>query len=358
MSDAAQRISPTAQAKDAVTGSASASPIVDFVPSASSDFVLTPYVQDLTDRALAYLNVGYAVHLSGPAGTGKSTLALHIASRLGRSCTLLHGDDEYRASDLIGRDSGFRRTSVRDNYVSSIVKTEETLSTVWSSNRLTTACQKGHTLIYDEFTRSPATANNPLLSVLEEGILNIPSSGESKGYIKVHPDFRAIFTSNPEEYVGVHKSQDALLDRMITIELDHPDRETEASIVLAKSELTRAEALLVVGIVRGVRDLCGQYHGPTVRAALAISQIIRQRGCKIDVSDPVFQITCQDVLYFNASRQTNSKVDRKTIESVLQQICGGQRSAVAASRQTTAASPMADNASLEKADRLVEQLAH
>ena len=29
-----------------------------------------------------------------------------------------------------------------------------------------------------------------------------------------------IFTSNPEEYAGVHKTQDALLDRMITIAVE------------------------------------------------------------------------------------------------------------------------------------------
>jgi len=35
------------------------------------DFVETPYVQDITERALSYLRAGYPVHLSGPAGTGK-----------------------------------------------------------------------------------------------------------------------------------------------------------------------------------------------------------------------------------------------------------------------------------------------
>jgi hypothetical protein len=30
------------------------------------------------------------------------------------------------------------------------------------------------------------------------------------GYLEVHPSFRAIFTSNPQEYAGVHRSQDAL----------------------------------------------------------------------------------------------------------------------------------------------------
>ncbi|MBZ5546211.1 MAG: gas vesicle protein GvpN, partial [Acidobacteriia bacterium] len=45
------------------------------VPEPSEEFVLTPHIQALTDRALSYLDVGYGVHFAGPAGTGKTTLA-------------------------------------------------------------------------------------------------------------------------------------------------------------------------------------------------------------------------------------------------------------------------------------------
>ena len=70
-------------------------------------------------------------------------------------------------------------------------------------NRLTTACRHGHVLIYDEFTRSRPEANNVLLSVLSEGLLNLPKPGcNGDGYLDVHPNFRAIFTSNPQEYAG------------------------------------------------------------------------------------------------------------------------------------------------------------
>lgn len=298
-------------------------PSAEFIPQAGEDFVITPHVQDLTDRALAYLEIGYAVHLSGPAGTGKTTLALHIASKLGRKCTLIHGDDEFKGSDLLGKDSGYRRQTVKDNYVSSILKTEETLSLLWCSNRLTTACEQGNTLIYDEFTRSPATTNNAFLSILEEGILNIPSSGQDNGYIRVHPNFRAIFTSNPEEYVGVHKTQDALLDRMITLEVGHQDRETEVAIVVAKSKRSKEEATAIVDIIRGVRQSLGNSHGPTIRAALAISKIIDHRGCKVAYEDSVFRSTCQDVLYFNASRQTSQPFSRQSLDTVVQRVLSG-----------------------------------
>jgi gas vesicle protein GvpN len=292
----------------------------DFIPQPSADFVATDSVNELTDRALAYLEIGYAVHLSGPAGTGKTTLALHIASKIGRRCTLLHGDDELRGSDLLGKDAGFRRQSVRDNYVSSILKTEETVSLMWSNNRLTTACEQGHTVIYDEFTRSPAAANNAFLSILEEGILSIPSSGQEKNFVRVHPDFRAIFTSNPEEYVGVHKSQDALLDRMITLEVSHQNRDTEVAIVKAKSQRSIEEVRLIVDIIRGMREKFGGKNGPTIRAALAIARILDHRKGSVSCSDPVFMSTCQDVLYYNSVRQSAKPFSRSDLESLIRSV--------------------------------------
>lgn len=300
--------------------SSNGSNATDFVPQAGEDFVATPAIVELTNRALAYIEIGYAVHLSGPAGTGKTTLALHIASQIGRRCTLLHGDDELRGSDLLGKDAGFRRQSVRDNYVSSILKTEETVSLLWSNNRLTTACEQGHTVIYDEFTRSPAAANNAFLSILEEGILSIPSSGQDKNYVRVHPLFRAIFTSNPEEYVGVHKSQDALLDRMITLEVSHQDRETEIAIVSAKSERPAEEVSYIVDIIRTMRDKLGSKNGPTIRAALSIAKILDHRKASVSAADPIFMTTCQDVLFYNATRQATKPFSRHDLDNLIKSV--------------------------------------
>jgi gas vesicle protein GvpN len=294
-------------------------------PEASEGFVSTREVQALSDRALTYLRVGYPVHFSGPAGTGKTTLALHIASKLGRPVALIHGDDEFASSDLVGNDHGYRKSKLVDNFIHSVLKTEEEMKTLWMDNRLTTACQNGDTLIYDEFTRSRPEANNVLLSILGERILNLPKLRRSgEGYLEVHPEFRAIFTSNPEEYAGVHKTQDALMDRLITITLGHYDRATEVVITVAKSGIPEPDAEAIVDLVRELRGVGVNNHRPTIRACIAIARILSHKEARARPDDPVFRWICQDVLNTDTAKVTRGgeSLMPQRVDEAIQKVCG------------------------------------
>jgi gas vesicle protein GvpN len=290
----------------------------------SSSFVKTTYVQAIAQRALAYLHAGYPIHFAGPPGIGKTSLAFHIASQLNNQVVLIHGDDEFVASDLTGKDTGFKRSKVVDNYIHSVVRVEEELQSVWVQNRLTTACQHGYTLVYDEFNRSRPETNNALLSVLSERVLNLPKLGASgRGYLPVHPSFRAIFTSNPEEYAGVHKAQDALLDRIITIHLDHYDQETEVEIVCSRAELERHDAEVVVDIIRRLREESDGGTRPTIRAAIAIGRVVKCAGAKVALDDSMFRWVCRDVLSRDFAKVTRGGrvVIPHRIDEIVEECC-------------------------------------
>ncbi len=294
-------------------------------PRSLPNFVETPYVQGITERALAYLAAGFPVHFRGISGTGKTTLAMHVAGKIGRPVVMIHGDEEFSSTDLVGGEYGYSSRKVVDNFIHTVLKTEEDMRRRWVDNRLTVACRNGFTLIYDEFTRSRPEANNVLLSVLQEKMLDLPiGRGGESNYLKVHPDFSAIFTSNPEEYAGVHRSQDALRDRMITMDLDDFDEETEIRITEAKSGLTNGDASRIVKIVRGLRgsDVCE--FSPTVRGCIMIAKSLAIRKGSVSKDDPIFRQTCMDILASETSR-IGSRASQTRVKEVILQLIDESR---------------------------------
>jgi nitric oxide reductase NorQ protein len=289
-------------------------------PSPLPDFVETKYVRDLTSRALAYIEAGFPVHLRGPSGTGKTTLGMHVASKIGRPVVLLHGDEGFTTSDLVGGEYGYRVRKVVDNFISRVLKTEEDMVKRWVDNRLTIACKYGFTLIYDEFTRSRPEANNILLSILQEKMMDLPAGrGGQDPYLKVDPNFTAIFTSNPEEYAGVHRGQDALRDRMITMDLDHFDFDTEVSITRAKSRLSKSNAEKIVQIVRGLRESGKCEFAPTVRGSIMIAKTVKVCRISLLKSNGTFSQVCQDILASETSR-VGSKTNQMKVKEIVKEL--------------------------------------
>ena len=288
-------------------------------PRPLPDFVETPFVQSTVERALAYVAAGFPIHFRGASGTGKTTLAFHVASKLGRPVVMIHGDEEFSTSDLVGGEYGYRMRKVIDNFIPSVLKTEEDMARKWIDNRLTVACKYGLTLIYDEFTRSRPEANNTLLSVLQEKMLDMPAAREGEGYLRVHPDFTAIFTSNPEEYAGVYRSQDALRDRMVTLDLDYFDEETEVAVTEAKSGLERSDAEKIVRIVRSLRESGVCEFAPTIRGCIMIGKTLKLQNGSMATTSHLFGELCLDILASESTR-VGSKAQSSRVKEVVSQL--------------------------------------
>ena len=312
----------------AATG-ALARPVTTLSPRPSPDYVETPSLKALRGRAFNYLKAGFPLHLRGPAGSGKTTLAFHLAAQLERPVMLMVGDEEMSTSDLVGRQSSYQYRKVVDRFIHSVLKYEETANQHWADHRLTTACREGCTLIYDEFTRSRPEANNILLGVLEERLLVMPAANQKDEYIKVHPDFRVIFTSNPQEYAGVHEAQDALSDRMITLNVDFLDEDSEAAIAVARSGLDREAASAIVRLVREFRA-SGEYEQlPTLRACIMIARLTAAQDLRPSSDDDHFVQICLDVLEGKSAPRTGATdqraSQRKLLLSMIEHHCGAGR---------------------------------
>ena len=240
------------------------------------NWVETEAVKELKERVKKWLSLKYPVHIIGPTGCGKTLLSLQIAKEFGRPVVWINGDESVTTTDLIGGYSQIETTSIRDKYIHNVYKDKDILKADWVDNPLTLACKYGYTLIYNEFSRSKPTANNILLSVFSEGILELPTQFGEERYVKVHPDFRAIFTSNPIEYAGIHRPQDALLDRMISIFMDHYDKETEKKIIMAQSKIKEKDADLIVDLIRKLRAKLPETEEIGLRPGIMLAQALEQ----------------------------------------------------------------------------------
>jgi gas vesicle protein GvpN len=236
------------------------------------NFVETEQVRNLKNRVRLWIKAGYPPHIVGPTGCGKTTLALQVAKELERPTLWINGDEQMTTTDLIGGYSEKEAESVRDRFVHNVLLAKDRTKLLWVDNPLTIACKYGYTLIYNEFSRAKPEANNVLLSVLEENILELPTMFGKERYIDVHPDFNIIFTSNSIEYAGVYRPQDALLDRMVDIYMDYYDFDTEVKIIQAHTGISLNEAEKIVKAVRTIRDKMPDPYKPGTRAEIMISQ--------------------------------------------------------------------------------------
>ncbi len=281
-----------------------------FLKPEISHFIKTSEVMEIASRMRLWLQSGYPVHLIGPTGCGKTILATYVARELGRPVVWINGDESITTTDLIGGYSQMQNESVRDKYIHNVFKSKDVMKIEWVDNPLSLACKYGYTLIYNEFSRTKPASNNILLSVFEEGILELPTKFGEERYIKVHPDFKAILTSNSIEYAGIHRPQDALLDRMVGIYTDYYSYDTEVQIVVEHTGISQEKAERIVRLVKSVREKLPDAQKPGTRACIMIAKGLKTLNGHGTIN---FEQLCIDVI----ANKTSSPKDMEEKKSMV-----------------------------------------
>ncbi|WP_442908742.1 gas vesicle protein GvpN [Halodesulfurarchaeum sp.] len=291
------------------------SDLSESVAIAEQPFVETDEIQQLKRRLHRWIEANHPIHLIGPTGCGKTALAIEVARELDRPVVWINGDAELNTNDLVGEYAQEERYSERDKYIHNVIKSKDIIRDRWVDNPLTLAVKEGGTLVYNEFSRTKPVANNVLLSVFEEGVLELPGKRGESRFVEVHPEFRAILTSNSVEYAGVHEPQDALLDRLVGVYMDFYDFETEMKIVSkhVDEDLSQSEIESIVDIFRELRGILEINVGTRaeIMAAEGLAEVDRK-----DME--TFREICVDVLASKVAQQDELSDLREQVENILE----------------------------------------
>ena len=288
--------------------------IIERLVPKAEHYVETDEVKKVKEKVKLWLNAGYPVHIIGPTGCGKSTLSQSIAEELGKPTVWVNGDETMTTADLVGGYSKVEIEALRDRFIHTVLKTRDVMRAGWVDNPLTIACKYGYTFVYNDFSRARPDANNILLSVFQEGILELPTRFGEERSIKVHPEFRAILTSNSVDYAGIHRPQDALLDRMVGVYMDLYDFDTEVKIVKAHSGVSEDEARRIVAVIRKLREKLPDAEKPGTRACIMIAKGLKTTGGRCE---DLLEEFCIDILATKVKGPVDLAAKRQLIREVL-----------------------------------------
>lgn len=213
-----------------------------FVPALDAHYL---FRKDLLSDLLAWHSLGgcEGLFLTGPTGSGKSTLILQVAARLNIPVQRVTAHSRLETPELVGH-------YVLDHGSMSFV-----------DGPLTTALRAGHWFLLDEIDLlDPATAAG-LNGVIEGAPLVIPEKGGE--LISPAPGFCFIATGNTAGsgdrtglYQGTLRQNLAFLDRFWMVQVGYPERNQELSILnRAVPALPQELAVKMVSFAEQVRRL-------------------------------------------------------------------------------------------------------
>lgn len=148
--------------------------------------------------------------LEGHTGTGKTYAIMELAKDQGKTLHVINVSGELTVDSILGQNSLLEG------------------NVVWRDGVLTQAMKNGDWVLFDEMNTALPEVLTVINGVLDDSrSVTLPNDKNER--VEAHKDFRFIGTQNPAtgKYVGTARLNDALLNRMIKVEIGFMDGNAE-----------------------------------------------------------------------------------------------------------------------------------
>lgn len=218
--------------------------VARLVPHIDPDYVLQ---KDECATLVAGLMDGDKTLITGPTGSGKSSLVKHVCALLNWPFIRINMSGDVESSHIFG--------------------TREVVggATVWADGPVAEAVKWGAVCLVDEWELMPAEIAMGMQNILEDGgflyLKEKPGTSADRTYIP-HDMFRLVFAGNTVgqgdttgAFNGAGVQNTATIDRFTnTLRIDYLDPGHEVAVITGKSDVTKKLATQMVklaGLVRG-----------------------------------------------------------------------------------------------------------
>lgn len=214
------------------------------IPAIDTDYVVQ---EEETALLVAGMMDGDKTLITGPTGSGKSSLVKYVCAKLNRPFIRINMSGDVESSSLFGT------LVVRGG------------ATVWEDGAVTEAAKYGAVCLVDEWELMPAEIAMGMQNLLEDGgylyLKEKPGTSEERTVIP-NDNFRLVFAGNTVgqgdvtgAFSGVGVQNTATIDRFTnTIKLDYLSQAHEINIITSKSDVEQRVAHDMVRFATLVRS--------------------------------------------------------------------------------------------------------
>lgn len=218
--------------------------IARLIPNIDADYVLQ---KDEAALLVAGMMDGDKTLITGPTGSGKSSLVKYVCAKLNRPFIRINMSGDVESAALFGT------LVVRGG------------ATVWEDGAITEAAKYGAVCLVDEWELMPAEIAMGMQNLLEDGgYLYLKEKPGTSDERTIHPDnnFRLVFAGNTVgqgdvtgAFSGVGVQNTATIDRFTnTIRLGYLSQKHEVNIITSKSSVDNKTATDMVRFASLVRS--------------------------------------------------------------------------------------------------------